>query len=176
MRAVILINGKPRTGKDTFCYLSKEIVDCPVFSLSSVNCVREIFGILDIEETKTEKQRGQMSELKAYLSKWNVPNLDIIDRICKIASQHDDFIVFVHVREPENIINLKSVFSKYDPMLRIFECKTLLLKRDTDGIFDAKANNDSDNNVDDYDYDVVIENNGSLDDLKEQVHKFCYTL
>ena len=60
--------------------------------------------------------------------------------------------MFLHIREPHNIARASKVFG----------AKILLVKRN--GLMNITSNY-SDANVDNYEYDYIIENNGSLEEL-----------
>jgi tRNA U38,U39,U40 pseudouridine synthase TruA len=68
-------------------------------------------------------------------------------------------ILFIHIREPEFIDRIKKVFN----------AKTLLVKNKN---VPKIQSNDADANVDKYSYDYVINNDGTLDELKEIVKEF----
>jgi hypothetical protein len=68
-------------------------------------------------------------------------------------------LMFIHIREPEEIDRVKNDFG----------CMTLLVKNTN--IKDITTN-EADANVYNYEYDVEIDNSGSLDDLKKLAEKF----
>jgi transcriptional regulator of NAD metabolism len=68
-------------------------------------------------------------------------------------------ILFLHIREPEEIEKAVKKFEEYN-------AKTILVKRDS---VKHITSNMADENVFNYDYDIVINNNGSLEDLRNKV-------
>ena len=85
-----------------------------------------------------------------------MPFMSICEAVERFEKSEDE-IMFIHIREPEEI---KKVVDK-------FSCKTLLIKRDgTQKII----SNDSDKNVENYSYDYVI-NNTTLENFKNMVKK-----
>ena len=82
----------------------------------------------------------------------------IKDAVSKFYSD-DNEIMFIHIREPEEI--KRAVNS--------FNAKTLLIKRDGQEIIKT---NYSDANVENYNYDYIIENT-TLADLDLQANKLC---
>ena len=72
-------------------------------------------------------------------------------------------IMFIHVREPEEIEKLKN---------NIPGTITLLVKRDLIGDY----GNESDDNVENYDYDVIFENNDTLEKAKVNFNKLIADL
>jgi len=71
-----------------------------------------------------------------------------------------DRVLFIHVREPEEIERL------WQSIVAI-PCYTLLIRRK--GISEKEFGNDSDDSVEKYKYDEIIENNGTIDDLRDAV-------
>lgn len=167
---IIIINGSSKAGKDKFVKLFKyEHDDLRVKNYSSIDKVKSIAEIaFGWNGKKDEKSRKMLSDIKKAWSEFNNgPTNDIINKI-KIDIQYSidnkkdkENIYFVHIREPEEINKIKNIYKN--------ECITLLIKKDNNGDI---PNNYSDKNVDNYKYDIIIENNGNLDDLKSKVDDF----
>ena len=66
--------------------------------------------------------------------------------------------MFVHIREPENIKTFKSIVKD----IFNIDVKTILIVRDTNVVW----NNSSDDEVANYDYDVVFDNNNNNKSIK----------
>ena len=75
----------------------------------------------------------------------------------------ENILLFLHIREPKEITRA---------VLR-FNAKTILITRSS---IHKITSNLSDKNVFNYNYDYVIENNGTLDDLKDKAKKFIKNL
>ena len=67
-------------------------------------------------------------------------------------------IVFIDAREPDDIDRLKQTFY----------CLTVLIKRGGQ----KEYGNHADDDVFNYNYDIVIENNGTLDELRDSAEEF----
>ena len=84
--------------------------------------------------------------------------------IYSVGKTEENSLSFVHIREPEEI-------QKFIDKLREnniqCDCYTLLLKRNND-----LYNNDSDDSVDNFDYDFVIYNDSNVHDLGYKVLDF----
>lgn len=117
---------------------------------------------------KTLKNRKFLSDLKDLLTEWNdVP-------YNKIKDEYDDFnleleqydvshhkaFLFVHCREPQEI-------QKFKDRLNAF---TVLIRRES--VESNKQSNHADSEVFNFNYDAVIDNNGSLQDLEEKAIGF----
>ena len=72
----------------------------------------------------------------------------------------DEVLVFVHCREPEEIAKF----------VREMNAITLLIRREA--IENNEQSNHADAEVFNYDYDYIIENNGTLEDLEESAITF----
>ena len=77
-------------------------------------------------------------------------------------SNNDNRILFLHIREPEEIAKAVNEFKEYD-------VKTILVKRDS---VKHITSNMADENVYNYEYDIVIDNSGTLEELKEKANCF----
>lgn len=157
MKNIIIINGTGGSGKDTFVeFVSKY---SKVFNFSSVDKVKEVARVIGWSGTKSEKDRKFLSDLKKLTTEYNDMSFNSIkDAVSKFYSD-DNEIMFIHIREPEEI--KRAVNS--------FDAKTLLIKRDGQEIIKT---NYSDANVENYNYDYIIENT-TLADLDLQAKKLC---
>lgn len=161
MKKIIVINGTGGSGKDTFVELVSTIKK--VYNVSSVDKVKEIAKICGWNGEKKEKDRKFLSDLKLLLIDYNdLPFNDICEKIEKFNNL-DDEIMFIHIREPEEI----------DRVVKKCNAITLLIKRK--GLENIETNS-SDFNVDNYEYNYYINNDGTIDDLKEEATKFISEL
>lgn len=165
---VLVVNGKPGVGKDEF---TKNIKNLFIMDntrrrlynfISTVDHIKEIalekFGW---DGVKDEKGRRLLSDLKDASTRYNLgPFKKIIEQIDhqKNFSAFFDhkMVTIIHCREPEEIQRFKDYYGE--------ECKTILIKRNTDVEING---NHADVNVDKYEYDYVLDNNGTLEDFYE---------
>lgn len=108
---------------------------------------------------KDEKSRKFLSDLKQLATDYNDAPLNYLTEVYNRTQPEEDLIVFMHIREPEEIEKARVKFNAV----------TLELKRP--GVEPIKSNR-SDRDVDKYDYDYTIVNNGTLDELAEQADDF----
>ena len=157
MPRVVIINGYPGAGKDTFVELCSKFskVDNVLTSTPAKNALT----LLGWDGVKTDEAR----DLLAYLIQrsyylWDGPTKYVLEKI------HDSTadILFVHVREPENIHR----FIQEIPNRAI----TVIVDR---GQNDTIFTNDSDRDVENWDYDLRVSNNGTLEDLEKVAEAFC---
>lgn len=161
MKEIIVINGSGGKGKDSFVeFVSKYL---KTKNISSVDKIKEAATILGWSGEKNDNDRLFLSDLKQLSKEYNdYPYKYIVDEIGKFLNS-DKEIIFIHIREPEEIRRIVSEFN----------AKTLLVRNSN--VLDIKTNY-SDANVENYNYDFYIENNGNLEDLEYKAKKFAKDL
>ena len=158
---VVIINGYPGSGKDTFVQLCKDRYPWLVSNIHTSNPAKDALRGLGWSGEKDGQSRALLAQLiKQSYDLYNGP-------VRYVKSFHDrlyegcstkDCVMFVHCREPENIDKFKEVFP---------DLITLFVNRDEAA--DKDFTNFSDSGVANYNYDLYLDNNGSLDDLKDAV-------
>ena len=169
---VVIINGAPRSGKDTFVNLCKEKLGSFCYNFSTVDFVKEIAKQCGWDGEKTPNNRKFLSDLKDLLTDWNdVPYRNMTQELAKIylmAEQynldHDKFVVFIHCREPEEIARF----------VKDYNATSLIIRRPE--VEDAIQSNHADRRVFDYDYKVTIFNDDTIDRLKLSADFFLENL
>lgn len=160
------------SGKDQFCnycmdYMAKKGIKGGV--ISTVDLIKRIASQLGWDGIKTPKDRKFLSDLKKLLTDWNdIPFTYVQSQIRetylmftqKLGVPQDRIIFFVHSREPEEIKRFQEVYG----------ATTLLVKRKD--VEDLEQSNDSDNNVMNFQYDYIINNDKGLDELQLEAMKF----
>jgi len=166
---VVVINGQAKIGKDKFVKIFKDVSDFRVKNLSSVDRVKNVAEMcFGWNGKKNEKSRQFLSDIKKAWSEFNDgPTNDILNRIdidtkyC-IENNKDikNNIYFLHIREPHEIEKIQKHYGD--------DCITLIIKKDVD----IHPQNSSDLNVENHEYQYTIDNNGTIEDLKNSVKKF----
>ena len=157
-KRIIVINGSGGKGKDTFIeFVSDELMKQKgetIINFSSVDRVKSMARIGGWDGGKSEKDRKFLSDLKDLLTEYNDRPYKDIEAKVNIFEKDScpAKILFIHIREPKEIQRVVDNFG----------AKTLLVKNNN--IPDIITNN-GDSNVYNYNYDLVIDNNGKLDDL-----------
>lgn len=149
-KVVILINGKGGSGKDTLCEITKE--EFEALSISSITPIKEIAKLHGWDGVKNKRGRRFLSDLKNAFMEFNdLPNCYIMQEYFRFLKDSRYDILFIHVREPDEIVRLKQNISE------LCDCYTLLVSSPkTEGrIFD----NSADDSVDDFNYDIEFMNN-----------------
>lgn len=153
-KKVIIINGVATSGKDEFIKIYRHQSMKPIYNWSSIDSVKNIASIMGWNGIKDDKSRKFLSDIKDL---WTEFNDGIFKDLCLQAELKDDCIIFIHCREPKAIDQFKQYFKD--------QCLTLLIDRP--GI--NTPNNHADQGVFDYDYDIIVKNDGSIEDYREKV-------
>ena len=167
---IYMLNGKAGSGKTTFFKLIEEKCHNYVYNYSTVDLVKKVAYGCGWNGSKTPENRKFLSDLKDLLTEWDdVPYKDCLKEIKRITSladiydvEHDDWAIFIDCREPKEI-------QKFVDRLG---AKTIFIDRK---IEDYNASNHADANVENFEYDIVINNNGTLEDLAAVAMNFIKT-
>lgn len=155
---VIIINGTGGSGKDTFVQLCSEFAK--VTNISSVDKVKEAASILvGWNGEKDEKSRKLLVDLKQLSIEYNDYPTKYIKEQYEIFKNNESQYLFIHIREIDEIEKTKNLLN----------AKTLLLTNPRVALI---TSNDSDGKVYNYEYDYVIKNDGTFEDLKEKAKEF----
>lgn len=167
---IYVLNGKAGSGKTTFFELIEEKCRNYVFNYSTVDLVKEVATFCGWNGEKTPENRKFLSDLKDLLTEWDdVPYKDCIQEIHRIESlansydvNHSDWAIFIDCREPQEI-------QKFVDRLG---AKTIFIDREIKGYI---ASNHADAEVENFKYDIIINNNGTLEDLAAAAINFIKT-
>jgi tRNA uridine 5-carbamoylmethylation protein Kti12 len=170
---VVIVNGKPGAGKTTFENLCKDIIGRAfVDGRSTVDRVKEIAAEIGWHGVKDLKSRKLLSDLKDIFTEYNdLPFKDVCQHLrhweevlIYYGVANHPHIFFIDDREPEHISRLKKELNAV----------TVLIRRPGDE--DTETSNHADQKVFEYEYDYVINNDGTLDDLQESAERFINSL
>lgn len=146
-------------GKDTFVYFCKMFTG--VRNISSVDKVKEAAkALVGWNGEKDEKARKFLSDLKQLSIDYNnYPLTYIKEQTLDFQKSENESILFVHIRECSEIEKAKNAIG----------AKTLLI---TNNRVQKIETNKSDADVENFKYDYYIENNGTLEELKNKAKLF----
>lgn len=147
-KIVIIINGKGGVGKDTLCDFANEVYK--VTNISAITPIKNIATNVGWKGEKDQKSRKLLSELKRVFVEYNDLPCQYLVKEYKSFLHSDSQILFVHIREPEEIDKFKKYITT--------PCITLLVQRG----FSENWGNNSDDNVENYNYDYIYDNNKTL--------------
>lgn len=160
---VIILNGKPTSGKDKLVdSISKPPFKMPVSHTSSIIPIKEAASLLGWNKQKDDKSRKFLSDLKKLSTEYNdYPTEYILSTVQTFLEDSDDQALFIDIREPDEIRktidkinNNCEVYLKEGDILIV---KSLLIKRDGEDI-NRIIGNSSDDNIYDYEYDYTYNN------------------
>lgn len=161
MKKIFIINGSGGVGKDTFVKLISNFI--PAINYSSVDKVKIIAKQIGWDGiSKTDKDRKLLSDLKALTTEYNDMSFNCLKHtVSNFFDISSASCLFLHIREPEEIKRA----------VQEFNAETILIKRNST---QAITTNVSDANVENYKYDYIINNDGTLEDLEIEARKFVY--
>ena len=170
---VVIVNGRPNAGKTTFENLCAKVVGNAYCNRrSTIDKVKEIAAQAGWNGVKDARSRKMLSDLKDIFTEYNdMPFNDILNFLDKWEDELSHYnvgyhphILFVDDREPEHIDRLKKELNAI----------TLLIRRPI--IEDKETSNHADEEVFNYEYDWVINNDSSLEDLYTQAKVFVNSI
>lgn len=148
-KIVIIINGNGGAGKDTLCDLAG--VKYKAASISAITPIKEIASRYGWRGEKDSRSRKFLADLKKVFVEYNdLPYRYLTQEYGKFL-QDDRQILFVHIREAEEIDKFKKSVN--------IPCVTLLIRR---GSISRNWGNASDDNVENYAYDYIYNNDKDL--------------
>ena len=168
MSKIVVMNGMPMSGKSQFVEYCLEELGKYGDEVSTVDFVKEIALSAGWDGEKRPRDRKFLSDLKDLLTEWgDVPYKKIIEARDEFENVLGFYglnpkkgVLFTHCREPQEI----QKFKDRDNAI------TVLIRRAS--VENNNQSNHADANVFEYNYDYVIENNGTLDELKEKAKGF----
>ena len=162
-KTVLIVNGKPRAGKDTFVELLSYMI--PVYKYSIIEKVKCIALDCGWKGKKEERDRKFLYELKKLTDEYSdMSFVDVYERIEAFAKDEIKEVLFaVDIRDPEDIEMMKDLTGAF----------TVFIENEN---VPEITSNPADANVANYEYDFVIKNNGTMDDYKREVYNFLMAL
>lgn len=151
---IVIINGYPQSGKDTF------IDFLPAAKIWTSTPAKNALVELGWDgETKSEEIRSILATFKQLSNNLFDYTIEYVKEEVRLFRNGQTELLFIHCREPEEIGRLK----------RELGARTLFIQRDSCIRY---YTNSSDNNVMDYHYDCVVQNNGTVESLKQKALKW----
>lgn len=158
VKRIIVINGSGGVGKDQFVNMVGKFA--PTENFSSVDKVKEVARLIGWNGGKTEKDRKFLSDLKILVTEYNdMPYESIKSKIQTFLDDSINSFLFIHIREPREIQRVVEEFGALSMLVVRPQVKHI-------------TSNMADENVFKYEYDIVIDNSGSLSDLNVVAEQF----
>lgn len=163
-KIVIIINGVGGAGKDTLCDLAAKYYK--VKNVSAITPIKVIAQDCGWNGEKDAKSRKFLSDLKRVFIEYNdLPTKYLYTQYKEFLESKNE-ILFVHIREKEEIEKFKKLVN--------IRCKTLLVDRQNINV--EKWGNTSDDEVRNYQYDLYFNNNRSLAEVEKEFISFLNSL
>lgn len=160
-KITIIINGVGGCGKDTLVELASGYHK--VKNISSITPVKEIATHCGWNGEKTDEARKFLSDLKKLLTEYNEFPMQYLLKEQEEFLSSDDELLFVHIREPQEI-------EKFKKTSKTLTYALLVLPRDE--LKNKVYGNKSDDEVNNYDYDLVFANDKPLDIIEKEWASF----
>lgn len=162
MIRVVAVNGMPRCGKDTFIDLCIEKLGNRGRKTSSIDFVKKIAFYCGWRGEKNQKNRKFLSDMKDILTEWGDIPYKEIEKAIKVweiwNERHqieDDCYIFICIREPKELEKAKERLG----------ATCILIRRNDAEV--ALVSNHADEEVFDFTYDYIIDNNSDLAQLED---------
>lgn len=157
MKKVFVVNGYPRSGKDTFAEILSKYVK--VMKISSVDKVKEIARLARWNGEKDDKGRKLLADLKAVLVDYDdLPFKYVYAKYQEFLSSDYD-VLLVDIREQTEIVKAKKELGAETVFIENKNIKNIV-------------SNSSDANIPIDGYGYVVRNNGSLEEYEANIQRF----
>ena len=159
MKKVFVINGVGTSGKGEFVSrLGKYI---PTYGYSIVDLPKQAAKVLGWDGGKTEKDRKFLSDIMDLSDSYNdAPFKDVVEIIADFKSNRiETDVLVVDMRDPKDIARAVETFGAETILVRKPDVKKI-------------KSNHADANVENYEYDYIIENDGTLEQLDKMAYLF----
>lgn len=184
---VVIINGCAGSGKDEFVKCLQDryrdeydscATDVVIYNMSSVDMIKSMLEDLGWDGSKTDDVRDLIAAMKQFwISNNNGPTQHLLTNILAIHSdymlQNDSNVIFCHIREPQEIDKMVEALEGLQP-IGIFYT-TVVIHRTGVGTV-ATNSSDAEANIGNYNYDWYINNDGTIEGLREKAYQFMESL
>lgn len=161
MKKIFILNRVGTSGKGVFAdYINKYI---STYKYSIVDLSKEAAKVLGWNGGKTEKDRRFLSDIMDLSTEYNdAPFNDVLSLVTdfknsKDFANHESLII--DMRDPKDIARA----------VEMFGAETILIRNPNVRKIES---NHADRDVEDYEYDYIIENNGTLEQLDKVAKLF----
>lgn len=161
MSKVFIINGAPLSGKDSFIDAIEAVQPKgAVFRISIIDSIKKVAMQLGWDGVKTPEGCKFLADLKTLTDDYNGYAMEQVRKF--IMAVPEDAVVFVCCREIKDIECIRSEF----------DAETIYVKRNV--AMQALMSNHADleSLSDAINYDYIVDNNGTLDELVERAREF----
>ncbi len=160
-KTVLVINGAGGVGKDTLCAMAAKRFN--VENISSITPIKEVASFFGWNGAKDDKSRKFLADLKRLTVEYNdYPTVWLKEKYREFLLS-DKEILFVHIREPEEIGKFVKATDG--------NAKTLLI-RGGERMVKREYGNAADDSVENYEYDYYFVNDKTLNEAEQDFIAF----
>ncbi len=160
-KTVLVINGAGGVGKDTLCDMAAK--SFKVDNISSITPIKDVARLFGWNGSKDDRSRKFLADLKKLTVEYNdYPTLWLKEKYNEFLLS-DNEILFVHIREPEEIAKFVRATGG--------AAKTLLV-RGGGRMAKRQYGNAADDSVENYEYDYYFINDKTLDEAEREFTAF----
>ena len=160
MKKIFIQNSVGGSGKDTWASLLNKYI--PTLKYSIVDLPKEAAKVLGWDGGKTERDRRFLSDVMDLSTEYNdAPFKDVLSLVTDFINSKDFAkyeVLIIDMRDPKDIARAVETFGVETILIRNPNVKKI-------------ESNHADRDVENYNYDYIIENDGTLEQL-ETVAKF----
>ena len=159
MKKIFVQNSVGGSGKDTWAGLVGKYISTHKYSI--IDLPKEAAKILGWDGGKTEKDRKFLSDIMDLSTDYNdSPFQDVLSVVNDFKNNLiEDEVLFIDMRDPKDIARAVETFG----------AETILVRNPN---VEKIESNHADANVENYEYDYIIENDGTLEQLKTMAKIF----
>lgn len=161
MKKVFVQNSVGGSGKDTWASLLNKYIS--TFKYSIVDLPKEAAKVLGWDGGKTEKDRRFLSDIMDLSTNYNdAPFKDVLSLVTGFKNSKDYAeykVLIIDMRDPKDIVRAVETFGAETILIRNPNVKKI-------------ESNHADRDVENYKYDYIIENDGTLEQLERVAKLF----
>lgn len=159
MKKIYILNGTGGSGKDTFVDFVSKYIETHKYSI--VDLPKEAAKILGWDGGKTEKDRKFLSDIVDIATEYNDSPFSDVESVVTDFKHNliEADVLFIDIRDPKDITRA----------VKTFGAETILIENPDVRKIES---NHADANVKDYDYDYIIKNDGTLEQLDIVAKRF----
>ncbi len=160
MKKIYITNGSAENGKDSFADFVSNYIS--TYKYSSIDLVKEMFEVVGVsKKEKTEKKRRLWSDGKDLLTEYDdIPFKDVTSIVADFKNNKIEAeVLLIDIREPKDIARA----------VKTFGAETILISNPK---VEKIESNHADRDVENYEYDYIIENDGTLEQLDKMAYLF----
>lgn len=160
-KLLVIINGEAGSGKDTFIdfcrdYRNKVMNELPIYNYHRSDYAKRMLKRMGWNGKKTPEVRKLLADMVDFGESTGFNTLNLYSSVI-----NSEGMIFYHIRDPRTI---EKVENHYEGTATAVI--TMFIHRDTDKLEEDRWNKEN------YNYDFVIDNSKSLEDLRKIAEDF----